>query len=100
VLDAPAETVAGEVFNVGRSSENFRKLDLVEEIRKQTPRGSVSYVRRDEDPRDYKVSFEKIHAVLGFETTRTTRDGIAEILAALDANAFGDPYEPRFRNIA
>jgi hypothetical protein len=38
--------------------------------------------------------------VLGFETTRTTRDGIAEILAALDANAFGDPYEPRFRNIA
>jgi nucleoside-diphosphate-sugar epimerase len=100
VLDAPAETVAGEVFNVGRSSENFRKLDLVEEIRRQTPRGSVSYVRRDEDPRDYKVSFEKIHAVLGFETTRTTRDGIAEILAALDANAFGDPYEPRFRNIA
>jgi nucleoside-diphosphate-sugar epimerase len=100
VLDAPAETVAGEVFNVGRSSENFRKLDLVEEIRRQTPGGSVSFVRRDEDPRDYKVSFEKVRAVLGFETTRTTRDGIAEILAALDENAFGDPYDPRFRNIA
>jgi nucleoside-diphosphate-sugar epimerase len=100
VLDAPPETVRGEVFNVGRSSENFRKLDLVAQIREATTRGSVSYVPRDEDPRDYKVSFEKIRRVLGFETRRTTRDGIAEILAALDEKAFGDPYEPRFRNIA
>jgi nucleoside-diphosphate-sugar epimerase len=100
VLDAPPETVRGEVFNVGRSSENFRKLDLVAQIREATTRGSVSYVPRDEDPRDYKVSFEKIRRVLGFETRRTTRDGIAEILAALDEKAFGDPYDPRFRNIA
>ncbi len=36
VLEAPAETVAGEVFNAGRSGENYRKLDLVAEIGKQT----------------------------------------------------------------
>src|SRR5215218_9567581 len=33
VLDAPAPRVAGEVFNVGRDGENYRKLDLVEIIR-------------------------------------------------------------------
>jgi nucleoside-diphosphate-sugar epimerase len=99
VLEAPTEKVAGRVFNAGRSGENYRKLDLVEEIGKQIDRGSVSYVRRDEDPRDYKVSFDKIKAELGFETLMTVPDGIVEIIAALDAKQFGDPYDGRYRNI-
>jgi nucleoside-diphosphate-sugar epimerase len=99
VLETPTDKVAGKVFNAGRSGENYRKLDLVEEIGKQIDRGSVSYVRRDEDPRDYKVSFDKIKAELGFETLMTVPDGIAEILAALDAEQFGDPYDGRYRNI-
>jgi nucleoside-diphosphate-sugar epimerase len=99
VLEAPAEKVAGQVFNAGRSGENYRKLDLVEEIGKQIDRGKVSYVRRDEDPRDYKVSFDKIRAELGFETLMTVPDGIGEIIAALDEGAFGDPFDPRYKNI-
>ena len=99
VLDAPLESVRGEVFNAGRSGENYRKLDLVEEIKRQLDRGEVSYVRRDEDPRDYKVSFDKIRAELGFETLMTVPDGIGEEIAALDAQAFGDPFDPRYKNI-
>ncbi len=99
VLEAPAEKVAGSVFNAGRSGENYRKLDLVREIGSQIDRGRVSYVKREEDPRDYKVSFDKIRAELGFETLMTVPDGIAEIIAALDAEAFGDPFEPRYKNI-
>jgi nucleoside-diphosphate-sugar epimerase len=99
VLDAPQDSVAGQVFNAGRSGENYRKLDIVEEIGRQTDRGKVSYVHRDEDPRDYKVSFDKIRSQLGFETLMTVRDGIAEILAGLDEQAFGDPFDPRYRNV-
>ena len=99
VLETPTEKVAGKVFNAGRSGENYRKLDLVEEIGKQIDRGNVSYVRRDEDPRDYKVSFDKIKAELGFETLMTVPDGIAEIITALDAKQFGDPFDGRYRNI-
>jgi nucleoside-diphosphate-sugar epimerase len=99
VLEAPEEQVAQNVFNAGRSGENYRKLDLVEEIGRQVDRGQVSYVKRDEDPRDYKVSFEKIRAQLGFETLMTVPDGIAEIIAALDAGTFGDPFDGRYRNI-
>jgi nucleoside-diphosphate-sugar epimerase len=62
VLSQPAERVAGEVFNVGHSDENYRKLDLVELITARLGRGQVEYVHRDEDPRDYKVSFEKIRS--------------------------------------
>ena len=99
VLEAPEEKVAGRVFNAGRSGENYRKLDLVEEIRKQTDRGSVSYVKKNEDPRDYKVSFDKIKAELGFETLMTVPDGIGEILAGLDEGKFGDPFDPRYKNV-
>jgi nucleoside-diphosphate-sugar epimerase len=99
VLEAPAEKVANNVFNAGRSGENYRKLDLVQEIGRQIDRGKVSYVKREEDPRDYKVSFDKIRAELGFETLMTVPDGIAEIIAALDAEAFADPFDARYKNI-
>lgn len=98
VLDAPPDRVAGEVFNVGRSGENYRKLDLVEEIRRQIPTGRVTYVHRDEDPRDYQVSFDKIQTQLGFETLMTVPDGIAEVIDGLNAGDFSDPFDGRYRN--
>jgi nucleoside-diphosphate-sugar epimerase len=98
-LEAPAPEVSGEVFNSGRSGENYRKLDLVEEIGRQIDRGRVSFVHRDEDPRDYKVSFDKIRERLGFETLMTVPDGIGEVIRALDAGEFGDPFDARYRNI-
>jgi nucleoside-diphosphate-sugar epimerase len=97
-LDAPQNTAAKGVFNVGRTDENYRKIEIVEEIRRQLGRGDVEYVHREEDPRDYKVSFERIQHVLGFETTMTVPAGIAELVAALEAEHFGDPFEPRYRN--
>ena len=57
---SPPRRWPGSVFNAGHSDENYRKLDLVEIITGQLGRGDVEYVSRDEDPRDYKVSFEKI----------------------------------------
>lgn len=99
VLEAPVEQVAGEVFNIGDTRENYRKLDLVEKIREQTDKGNVSYVQRTEDPRDYKVAFEKVHAKLGYAITKTVPEGIAEVLEALDAGRFPDSFEPRYRNI-
>jgi nucleoside-diphosphate-sugar epimerase len=98
VLEAPAELVAGEVFNVGHSDENYRKLDLVRLITEHLGRGDVSYVQRTEDPRDYKVSFEKVRERLAFEPLHRVPDGVAEISTALEAERFGDPYASLYRN--
>jgi nucleoside-diphosphate-sugar epimerase len=98
VLEAGPEEVGGDVFNVGHSDENYRKLDLVEVITSEIPRGNVSYVHRDEDPRDYKVSFAKIHERLGFEPQMRVPDGVREIAKGLDAESFGDPFDGRHRN--
>jgi nucleoside-diphosphate-sugar epimerase len=98
-LEAPEESVAHEVFNVGRSGENYRKLDIVEVIQSQMDTGKVSFVPKDEDPRDYKVSFDKVRNVLGFETMMTVPDGIAEVAAALSDGTFDDPFDRKYRNI-
>ena len=95
----PSEKVSGEVFNAGDSDENYRKLDLVELITEHLGRGDVEYVKRDEDPRDYKVSFEKIRSQLGFQPQNRVRDGIAEITGALEEKRFGDPFDGRYSNI-
>ena len=100
VLEAPLERVAGEVFNVGDSGENYRKLDLVGLIRRETDRGEVAFVQRTEDPRDYKVSFAKVADRLGYAITSTVPEGIREIITGLDEARFEDPFDGRYRNIA
>jgi hypothetical protein len=73
-------------------------LDLIEVIRRGISTGEVEFVERREDPRDYKVSFDKIRAKLGYETLMTVPDGVDELHAALDDGLFADPFEQRYRN--
>jgi nucleoside-diphosphate-sugar epimerase len=98
VIGAPREEVAGEVFNVGHSDENYRKLDLVEMITGELGNGNVEYVHRDEDPRDYKVAFEKIRSRLGFEPRYRVGDGVRELIGALEEKRFGDPFAAGYSN--
>jgi nucleoside-diphosphate-sugar epimerase len=99
VLAAGPERAGGEVFNVGHSDENYRKLDLVEIITGQLGRGEVRFVERVEDPRDYKVAFEKVRDALGFEPEMRVPDGVRELVEALEADAFGDAWAAEYRNI-
>ena len=100
VLEAPAGLVASEVFNIGDTAENYRKLDLVGLIRRETDRGEVVFVHRAEDPRDYKVAFGKAAERLGYGITRTVPDGIREIITALAEDRFEDAFDGRYRNVA
>ncbi len=92
------ERVSYNVYNVGDTRENYRKQMIVEEIRKQISNGKIKYVKKDEDPRDYKVSFEKIKKDLNFEITKRVPDGISQILFALRNNLIGDPDDKKYRN--
>lgn len=78
-LSAPRKAVDHEVFNAGNTLENYQKQMIVEILKEMIPNMKVRYVHKDEDPRDYKVDFSKIKKVLGFQTTKTVRDGVKEI---------------------
>ncbi len=83
---------------MGDSDENYRKRDLAELIVSRLGRGEVSYVHREEDPRDYRVSFARIRDELGYVPSHRVSDGIDEIVGALEERRFGDPFDPRYEN--
>ena len=99
VLAAPLDVVAGQVFNVGHTDENYRKIDLVQIIRRRVPDAAVEFVAVNDDPRDYRVSFERIRTVLGYHPTRCVEDGVGEIADALEAGVIGAVDDPAFANV-
>lgn len=98
VLSAPAEKIRNEVFNAGSTAENYQKQQLVELMRPYAPGAQVEFVHKDEDPRDYRVSFAKIHDELGFDITRTVRDGIDEVACLVTQGVIADFDSPVYRN--
>lgn len=99
VLDAPADRVEGRAFNVGDSSQNYRKGELAELIRSHVGDDvDIEEVPKAEDPRDYRVSFEKIKRELGFSITRTVEAGIREIVDAINQGVVVDLDAPCHRN--
>ncbi|HXY29935.1 MAG TPA: NAD(P)-dependent oxidoreductase [Gemmatimonadaceae bacterium] len=97
-LESPTERVAGQVFNVGSTNLNYRKQDLVELIRVHAPDARIEYVRRDEDPRDYRVSFARISETLGYSVTRSVEEGIEEVARLVRGGVVGDFNATRYRN--
>ena len=87
------------VYNVGDTTENYQKQMIVDEILKQLPNSKIKYVKKDEDPRDYRVSFEKIKNELGFEITKTVPDGIRQIIQVVRDGFINDPDDAKYKNI-
>jgi nucleoside-diphosphate-sugar epimerase len=98
VLNAERGKIDHNVFNVGNTQENYQKQMIIEHIRKDIPDIKVKYVKKDEDPRDYKVDFSKINKILGFKTKITVPEGIKEIRQALDKGVFSEPDSAIYRN--
>jgi nucleoside-diphosphate-sugar epimerase len=98
VLQSPTAKVAGRVFNVGATDQNFQKQQLVELIQPYAPDAVVEFVRKTEDPRDYRVSFSRIAGELGFETSRSVPQGIAEVARLVSERIIGEFDHSRYRN--
>jgi len=88
VLEAPKEKVSFEVFNAGGEVNNATKQMIVDKILNKIPNGNVKYQEHGSDPRNYKVNFNKVKTVLGFEPKYTVQDGIDELVDAIDNHVF------------
>jgi len=98
VLNSPTAKVAGNVFNVGATDQNFQKQQLVEMIRPYAPEALIEFVHKAEDPRDYRVSFTRITDHLGFRITRTVAQGIEEVAHLVRSKIIGNFGDGRYRN--
>jgi nucleoside-diphosphate-sugar epimerase len=98
ILGAPPQAVAGRVFNVGSTDQNLQKQQIVELIRPLAPEAKIEFVHKSEDPRDYRVSFDRIHGELGYHTTRSVVEGIVEVAKLVRTGAISNLADSRYRN--
>jgi nucleoside-diphosphate-sugar epimerase len=97
VLSAPRSAVHGEVFNVGDTAQQFTKKMIVDELRKHISDAAVTYRSGDADPRNYRVSFDKIARVLGFRTDHALADHVAALVAAIQAGTFAGSVDEKVK---
>lgn len=64
VLEAPAELVKNEVFNVGTPDNNYTVKELAEAAQASVPGCGLVFTGEHTDPRSYRVSADKILTVL------------------------------------
>jgi nucleoside-diphosphate-sugar epimerase len=100
-LEAPADLVRGEVFNVLHSNYQIRELAML-------VAGSVQIlgrgVRLEETPaprlnRDYECSNAKLSQTLGFTPCRSVVEAVSEMLAEIDLTDRSSLTDPRYYNI-
>jgi nucleoside-diphosphate-sugar epimerase len=77
-LEANVDVISGEIFNAGSYGLNHRLSEIAESISRIVPAVDVERVE-NEDRRNYRVSFDKIHTRLGFVCERSLEDGIREL---------------------
>ncbi len=64
VLEAPAELVKNQVFNVGTNDNNYTVRELAETAQSAVPGCELTFTGEHTDPRSYRVSAKKILTIL------------------------------------
>jgi nucleoside-diphosphate-sugar epimerase len=96
-VEAPAATVNREVFNVGRTDENFRIREIAQTVAEVFPGCDVTVGPPSADNRSYRVSFSKIETKLPRFAARWTAQAGAEELRRLFTRIEFTPSEYQFR---
>lgn len=97
VLAQPDASI-DQVFNVGHSDENYTKVMLNDLLTERVSGLETDWVDIEEDPRSYRVSFEKIASDLGFQPAWRVPTGMDALLERARAADFADYTAAHYRN--
>ena len=99
-IEAPLAQVGKQVYNLGSSTGNYTKDDVIKAILKRLPETNVRYkdMTFGDDMRDISVSYDKIERELGFQAKFNLEDGVREVLHALRYDMISNPLDQRYRN--
>lgn len=90
VLETPKERVSGQVFNIGSDNNNYTKKMILDLIVKHIQNVKIEYKKGGTDPRNYRVSFNKVKNTLNLETRFTAEDSIKQLTKAIESKLFTD----------
>jgi len=98
-INATSELISGQIYNVGSDEENYTKIQLAKIIQNFLTDTEIEILKTKEDPRNYKVSFDKIKNMLNFNTKKSVIDSVTEILKAVDSGIV-NPRDSEFTNMS
>ena len=95
VINVDKEKIDFQIFNAGGEKNNLTKKMIIDLIIKHIPKANVSYVKQGSDPRNYRVSFEKVKNILNFSPKYSVEDGIIELIGALKIGLWSDSIDSK-----
>jgi nucleoside-diphosphate-sugar epimerase len=104
LLRAPRELVHNQVFNVGRTDENYRIRELAETVRRVVPGTRIEYAEdASPDQRNYRVNCDRLARTFpAYQPRWTVAEGVREVYQAIqEAELSSHDFEgPRFNRVA
>ncbi len=81
LAEAPRETVHNQTVNVGDNQENYQVKDVADYVQRLLPDAEIVYTGEvGEDPRNYRVNFDRLGAILpDFQLAYTLESGMQEL---------------------
>ncbi|MFB6283497.1 MAG: NAD-dependent epimerase/dehydratase family protein [Halobacteria archaeon] len=98
VLEAPEEKVDHQIFNVGDNDLNYQIKEVGRIVEDNVDDAEVRFVEHKEDERTYRVSFDKINHIVGWEAEKSIADGVQEIKEWMDENDITDYEADEYKN--
>jgi nucleoside-diphosphate-sugar epimerase len=103
VLNAESKIVKNQIFNVGKTEENYKIIDVAKLVNQVVPNSIVEFAEGAEpDKRTYRVDFSKIKTYLpSFQPKWTVKKGSEELFQAYEKyNMIMDSLEgARFKRL-
>lgn len=89
LLEAPATSIAGQIFNVAYN--NYRIGEIALQIKEAIQLPIDIITKETTDERSYNVSSQKALQILGFKDKFTIQDGVSELVSKIKQQEFHDP---------
>lgn len=91
LAEAPKETVHNKAINVGGNAENYQVRDVGDQVQRLIPSAKIAYTGEvGADPRNYRVKFDLLNALLPeFKLQYTLASGMEELHRKMVDHGFG-----------
>jgi nucleoside-diphosphate-sugar epimerase len=104
LVEAPAEKIDGEIFNVGGQNLSIARIaEIVRDVvRRELPDKDDIEIETtaSNDPRSYHINSDKIRRVLGYAPKRTVEDAVRDLCHAFEEGKLPASLEDdRYHNV-
>ena len=94
VINAKANKINGEIFNVGFKNQSVN--ELANDVREIIGDDINIVNTKTDDNRSYHLSSEKIKQILGFDTKNTVQDAVLDLKKAFENKLLTDTFNNEF----